>query len=53
MSSSITKLIGESFKIHAQALVGYEEADPSNAEADASQAIGARPADALEMQAAY
>ena len=26
---SITKLMGESFKLHSQALVGYEDAVPS------------------------
>ena len=28
-SASITKLMGESFKLHSQALVGYEDAVPS------------------------
>ena len=32
--TSITKLMGESFKLHAQALIGYEDAVMAEAEAE-------------------
>lgn len=32
--SSITKLMGESFKLHSQALIGYEDALMAEAEAE-------------------
>lgn len=46
--------MGESFKIHAQALIGFEDAlasQPGQGESNAS--VTAAPRAALEMQAAY
>ena len=47
---SITKLMGESFKLHGQALVGYEDALVSGV---SSPSMAGRNVDLLEMQAAY
>ena len=54
MPNRITKVIGESFKIHAQALSGYEDSMTSpGGEAPISPPLDARPMEALEMQTAY
>lgn len=39
--SSITKLMGESFKLHAQALIGYEDALEAEQAANAASAASA------------
>ncbi|KAL9049132.1 MAG: hypothetical protein Q9162_007373, partial [Coniocarpon cinnabarinum] len=51
----ITKIIGESFKIHAQALSGYEDSltSPDGDGQRVSPPLDARPLETLEMQAAY
>ena len=50
----ITKVIGESFKIHAQALSGYEDSLTSpNDENHVTPPLDARRVEALEMQTAY
>ncbi len=49
---SITKLMGESFKLHAQALVGYEEAVASGTSVS-TPTMSSQGIDALEMEAAY
>ena len=48
----ITKLMGESFKLHAQALVGYEEAVASGTSVS-TPTMSSQGIDALEMEAAY
>ncbi len=49
---SITKLMGEAFKIHAQALIGYD--DPSSARSGSPEAsIPTQHIRPLELQAAY
>ena len=52
-TNSINKLIGESFKLHAQALSGYEDALASNNGASAStptmSPLGVEP----ELETAY
>lgn len=52
--NSITKLIGESFKLHSQALVGFEDSqgqhDGNMQQNGMSTPVGVRP---LEMQTAY
>lgn len=47
---SITKLMGESFKLHGHALVGYEDALVSGV---SSPSLASRGVEILEMQAAY
>ena len=50
----ITKIIGDSFKIHAQALSGYEDSVTTpNGDTRMSPPLDARPIEALEMQTAY
>ena len=49
---SITKLMGEAFKLHSQALVGYEDA-MSERSGSASPSIAAGGVQVLEMQMAY
>lgn len=55
MKNSITKLMGEAFKLHSQALVGYEDALSENRSASPtpSMAAAAQHVQALEMQTAY
>ena len=48
---SITKLMGEAFKLHSQALVGYEDAMSSRSGSASPLAAGA--VQVLEMQMAY
>ncbi len=48
----ITKLMGESFKLHAQALVGYEEAVASGTSVSTPN-MSSQGIDPLEMEAAY
>jgi len=48
----ITKLMGESFKLHAQALVGYEEAVASGTSVS-TPTMSSQGIDPLEMEAAY
>ncbi|KAF1978770.1 hypothetical protein BU23DRAFT_448390 [Bimuria novae-zelandiae CBS 107.79] len=48
----ITKLMGEAFKLHSQALVGYEDA-MSERSGSASPSIAAGGVQVLEMQMAY
>jgi hypothetical protein len=50
-NSSITKLMGEAFKLHSQALVGYEDAMSSRSGSASPLASGA--VQVLEMQMAY
>jgi hypothetical protein len=48
----ITKLMGEAFKIHAQALIGYD--DPSSARSGSPEtSIPPHNIRPLELQAAY
>jgi hypothetical protein len=49
---SITKLMGEAFKLHSQALVGYEDAMSSRS-GSASPSMAAGGVQVLEMQMAY
>ncbi|KAK7559410.1 fungal-specific transcription factor domain-containing protein [Phyllosticta paracitricarpa] len=48
----ITKLMGESFKLHSQALVGYEDAMSSRS-GSPTPSIPNQPVQVLEMQTAY
>ena len=48
----ITKLMGESFKLHAQALVGYEEAVASGTSIS-TPTMSSQGIEPLEMEAAY
>jgi hypothetical protein len=48
----ITKLMGEAFKLHSQALVGYEDAISSR-EGSPTPSLAPQPVQVLEMQAAY
>ncbi|EON69491.1 hypothetical protein W97_08751 [Coniosporium apollinis CBS 100218] len=48
----ITKLMGEAFKLHSQALVGYEDACSSRS-GSATPSMTPQVVPALEMQAAY
>ncbi|KAF2104983.1 hypothetical protein NA57DRAFT_30425 [Rhizodiscina lignyota] len=48
----ITKLMGEAFKLHSQALVGYEDA-MSDHSGSPTPSLTAQHVQALEMQAAY
>lgn len=50
--SSITKLMGEAFKLHSQALVGYEDA-MSERSGSATPSMAAGGVQVLEMQMAY
>ena len=51
---SITKLIGESFKLHSQSLVGYDDSMMApDGEGSVSSPLDSRPMEALEMQTAY
>jgi len=50
-SRSITKLMGEAFKLHSQALVGYEDAMSSRSGSASPLAAGS--VQVLEMQMAY
>ena len=53
-SDRITKVIGESFKIHAQALIGWEDSvAPPNGDAEVSPSISQRPIETLGLQTAY
>ncbi|KAF2838079.1 hypothetical protein M501DRAFT_851842 [Patellaria atrata CBS 101060] len=49
----ITKLMGEAFKLHSQALVGYEDAISSRSGSPTPSMGTSQPIQALEMQAAY
>lgn len=49
---SITKLMGEAFKLHSQALVGYEDAMSSRS-GSATPSMAAGGVQVLEMQMAY
>jgi hypothetical protein len=49
---SITKLMGEAFKLHSQALVGYEDAMSSRS-GSASPPMATGGVQLLEMQMAY
>ncbi|KAF2087790.1 hypothetical protein K490DRAFT_65070 [Saccharata proteae CBS 121410] len=48
----ITKLMGEAFKLHSQALVGYEDAMSSRS-GSPTPSMPAQPVQVLEMQTAY
>ncbi|KAK0664077.1 hypothetical protein DIS24_g685 [Lasiodiplodia hormozganensis] len=48
----ITKLMGEAFKLHSQALVGYEDAMSSRS-GSPTPSIPTQPVQVLEMQTAY
>lgn len=48
----ITKLMGEAFKLHSQALVGYEDA-MSERSGSATPSMAANGVQVLEMQMAY
>lgn len=51
--TSITKLMGEAFKLHSQALIGYEDAMSSRS-GSPTPSIAAQPVRVLpEMQTAY
>lgn len=50
--ASITKLMGEAFKLHSQALVGYEDA-MSERSGSATPSMAAGGVQVLEMQMAY
>lgn len=50
--SSITKLMGEAFKLHSQALVGYEDA-MSEHSGSATPSMAPGGVQVLEMQVAY
>jgi len=50
--TSITKLMGEAFKLHSQALVGYEDA-MSERSGSATPSMAAGGVQVLEMQMAY
>jgi hypothetical protein len=49
---SITKLMGEAFKLHSQALVGYEDA-MSERSGSATPSMATGGVQVLEMQMAY
>ena len=49
---SITKLMGEAFKLHSQALVGYEDA-MSGHSGSPTPSLAAQHVPVLDMQAAY
>lgn len=51
-SHSITKLMGEAFKLHSQALVGYEDAMSSRS-GSATPSMATGGVQVLEMQMAY
>ena len=53
MSYRITKIMGEAFKLHSQALVGYEATNTSRSAATTPTQTAARPPPAadLEMEA--
>ncbi|KAI9667371.1 MAG: hypothetical protein M1821_000186 [Bathelium mastoideum] len=48
----ITKLMGEAFKLHSQALIGYED-DVSSRSGSTTPSMASHRVEALEMQAAY
>ena len=50
-ATSVTKLMGEAFKLHSQALVGYEDATSSHS--GSPPPTLPQPLQALEMQTAY
>lgn len=52
MRRSITKLMGEAFKLHSQALVGYEDAMSSRS-GSATPSMAAGGVQVMEMQMAY